>query len=378
MWLGACVLLWAVMGGCTSAYTPDDPGPSFVVPTLGSPPGPTLMDMTPRPSDMRVHADMTRPAPDTDDLTDMMILRVDMEVCPRVDLDGDGFDPEPGCGPVDCDDANATVFPGGEEVCDGLDNDCNGAPDDAIAEITCGVGACARKAACVNGIMPACEPGQPTQEVCDQQDNNCDGVVDNHGVVILHDVHIEELQVHSERCRADDPTFYPCQEGIDRFCAEQECTQSGFGPIFVDGQTFRIACVTDIERLEGTFNELYFRTTRPCRNTGELRNVGCLQAFHEWCVQEDFISGFGPIDVTDIRAYFGCLSRAAVPIERPFRDFEAAHENCNMSRRVDGGRVLACNQAIHRVCQNEGHISGYGPISVHQNNATATVVCLSD
>ena len=25
------------------------------------------------------------------------------------------------------------LFSGGEEVCDGLDNDCNGAPDDGIA-----------------------------------------------------------------------------------------------------------------------------------------------------------------------------------------------------------------------------------------------------
>ena len=141
-------------------------------------------------------------------------------------------------GPVDCDDANATVFPGGDEVCDGLDNDCNGAPDDAIAEITCGVGACARKAACVNGIMPACEPGQPTQEVCDQQDNNCDGVVDNHGVVILHDV-------PSKNCRSIPnavgrrPTFYPEALTVSVL---NRVHAIGLRAISVDGQTFRIAC----------------------------------------------------------------------------------------------------------------------------------------
>jgi formylglycine-generating enzyme required for sulfatase activity/Tol biopolymer transport system component len=38
-----------------------------------------------------------------------------------VDEDGDGFVP-----PVDCDDADATTYPGAYELCDGLDNDCDG------------------------------------------------------------------------------------------------------------------------------------------------------------------------------------------------------------------------------------------------------------
>jgi hypothetical protein len=54
------------------------------------------------------------------------------------DLDGDGhFRPLPGvaagadgaCGD-DCDDTQARALPGGRELCDGLDNDCNGVIDD--------------------------------------------------------------------------------------------------------------------------------------------------------------------------------------------------------------------------------------------------------
>ena len=55
-----------------------------------------------------------------------------------LDEDGDGFNgPRPGfaagepgsCGD-DCDDTSAAAFPGGTEICDGVDNDCNGVIDD--------------------------------------------------------------------------------------------------------------------------------------------------------------------------------------------------------------------------------------------------------
>jgi hypothetical protein len=65
-----------------------------------------------------------------------------------LDLDGDGYkSPRPGfqpgapgsCGD-DCDDTSAAAHPGGVEICDGVDNDCNGVIDDG-AQYTPGASA---------------------------------------------------------------------------------------------------------------------------------------------------------------------------------------------------------------------------------------------
>jgi hypothetical protein len=66
------------------------------------------------------------------------------------------------------------------EICNGLDDDCNGSVDDGFDAVTCGAGICQAtiEKSCVNGVEQPCEPGPPAAEVCDGLDNNCDGLVD--------------------------------------------------------------------------------------------------------------------------------------------------------------------------------------------------------
>jgi hypothetical protein len=108
------------------------------------------------------------------------------------DADGDGYydartekvgTPKVGCAglkgwaaePGDCQPMNKAVNPGVEEVCNNIDDDCDGDVDERVRP-TCGEGWCRREAPGCD--LQYCMPGQPVKEKCNFLDDDCDGLTD--------------------------------------------------------------------------------------------------------------------------------------------------------------------------------------------------------
>jgi hypothetical protein len=115
---------------------------------------------------------------------------VDTGALEQVDGDGDGF-----LASEDCDDSDASINAGAVEVCDGVDNDCDGEVDEGVTDAWYadvdgdGYGdpdavteACDQPADHV-GSASDCDDGDPdihpaASERCDGVDNDCDGSID--------------------------------------------------------------------------------------------------------------------------------------------------------------------------------------------------------
>ncbi|MBI2060910.1 MAG: carboxypeptidase regulatory-like domain-containing protein [Nitrospirae bacterium] len=82
----------------------------------------------------------------------------------------------------DCRDDLSVVTPGAVEICDGLDNNCDGQIDENTGGGSCNTtmaGTCSSGSlVCAKGTLACAQRLSPTAESCDGLDNDCDGLID--------------------------------------------------------------------------------------------------------------------------------------------------------------------------------------------------------
>ena len=150
----------------------------------------------------------------------------------------------------DCDDDNPNIHPGSDEVCDNIDNDCNGTIDDGVVTTTYfrdsdgdGYGnasVIARDCLAPQGYVDNdqdCDDNNPnvnpeSDELCDNLDNDCNGIIDDgtltntyfldndgdgygNGTVSLSDCTAPEGYVdNNQDCNDSDPNINPNSEEL--------------------------------------------------------------------------------------------------------------------------------------------------------------------
>lgn len=135
---------------------------------------------------------------DSDDCTDDSCDTAGRGMCVQRtrDLDGDGFG-DVACAEVggvaatDCNDASPDIFPGAPESCNGADDDCNGACDEAFTCCRGEMGACPTTCGTTGSRVCgfSCSWGvcSPPAELCNGVDDDCNGLPDDIFACVLAD-----------------------------------------------------------------------------------------------------------------------------------------------------------------------------------------------
>ncbi len=282
---------------------------------------------------------------------------------------------------VSPDTPDAAVCTPGVEVCDGLDNDCDGQADEGVTR-ACVNATCSNRdgaQACVQGAW-AGECVVP--EAPNGVDDDCDGAMDEGVHVTLRAVTWEQLDAArggDRGCDSAEDNISFCLTASHRWCRDAGF-QTGIGVGRHDAQGAEVACLVG----QGTADPTWAELSAGAQLGYELTVAAAgsritWEASHRYCAQAlGLPAGVGPLEFRDDRLDVLCL--------RPWLvrsiDLELPPAICapDPADGVTTWGSIACGGWVDQACRDRGFEFGYGPIGIDGSVSPprGLVVCLSD
>ncbi len=237
--------------------------------------------------------------------SDPVLQGTDVGVCEAAsctDADGDGVCADQG----DCDDNDAAMKPGLNEVCgDGKDNNCDGQTDEECGGPACtdgdGDGVCADAGDCDDSDA-ATHPG--AVEACgDQKDNDCDGQTDEDCAGCLDqdgDGYCATVDCDDSDAQVNPAAEEVCDDGVDNDCDGQKDEGCSAQPACTDADGDGV-CVEDGD-CDDTDAATYPGAVEACGDQKDQSCDGAVDEGCEGCVDQDGDGYCATVDCNDFNA----------------------------------------------------------------------------
>ncbi len=263
----------------------------------------------------------------------------------------------------------------GVEVCEGVeDENCDGETDEGCecindAERACGsdVGACREGTErCAEGRWGACEGSVgPAVEGCGRgQDEDCDGEVDEGFRAEVRRLSWDALGARHPECNAAHGFGPHCASAFHRDCAEEGCTDAGWGPLQSFAADASGVCVAASRQVHPTWADIN-PGFQICTQANAF-NLICMIYANQYCQGLGHEGGFGPVEYDVDGPWLVCVDRPQATIEATtWQTLSQQVAACDGQNQLWGAQ---CALAVHRYCRAQGAVSGAGPVGFDGDN----------